>query len=32
MTAFENTVLRKIFGLMRDEVTGKLRKLHNREL
>jgi len=32
ITAFENRVLRKIFGPMRDEVTGKLRKLHNEEL
>jgi hypothetical protein len=29
---FENRVLRKIFGLMRDEVTGEWRKLHNEEL
>jgi hypothetical protein len=29
---FENRVLRKIFGLKRDEVTGKWRKLHNEEL
>jgi hypothetical protein len=25
-------VLRRIFGLKRDEVTGKWRKLHNEEL
>jgi hypothetical protein len=25
---FENRVLRKIFGLKRDEVTGRWRKLH----
>jgi hypothetical protein len=25
-------VLRKIFGLKRDEVTGEWRKLHNEEL
>jgi hypothetical protein len=29
---FENRVPRKIFGLKRDEVTGKWRKLHNEEL
>jgi hypothetical protein len=29
---FENRVLRKIFGLKRDEVTGGWRKLHNEEL
>jgi hypothetical protein len=29
---FENRVLRRIFGPKRDEVTGKLRKLHNEEL
>jgi len=29
---FENGVLRKIFGLERDEVTGEWRKLHNGEL
>jgi hypothetical protein len=28
---FENRVLRKIFGPMRDEVTGELRKLDNGE-
>jgi hypothetical protein len=27
--AFENRVLRRIFGLKRDEVTGEWRKLHN---
>jgi hypothetical protein len=26
---FENRVLRRIFGLKRDEVTGGWRKLHN---
>jgi hypothetical protein len=25
-------VLRRIFGLKRDEVTGEWRKLHNKEL
>ena len=29
---FENRVLREIFGLKRDEVTGEWRKLHNEEL
>ena len=28
---FENRVLRKIFELKRDEVTGEWRKLHNEE-
>jgi hypothetical protein len=28
---FENTVLRRIFGPKRDEVTGDWRKLHNKE-
>jgi len=32
LRAFENTVLRRIFGPKRDEVTGKWRKLHNEEL
>jgi hypothetical protein len=29
---FENRVLRRIFGLKRDEVTREWRKLHNRIL
>jgi hypothetical protein len=29
---FENRVLRGIFRPKRDEVTGELRKLHNKEL
>jgi len=29
--AFENRVLRIIFGCKRDEVTGEWRKLHNEE-
>jgi hypothetical protein len=29
---FENSVLRRIFGAMRDEVTGEWRKLHNEKL
>jgi len=32
MRVFENRVLRRIFGLKRDEVTGEWRKLHNDEL
>jgi hypothetical protein len=29
---FENRVLRRIFGLQRDEMIGGWRKLHNEEL
>jgi PAS domain-containing protein len=29
---FVNRLLRRIFGLTRDEVTGEWRKLHNEEL
>jgi hypothetical protein len=29
---FENRMLRKMFGLKRDEVTAGWRKLHNGEL
>jgi len=29
---FENTVLKRIFGPKRDEVTREWRKLHNEEL
>jgi hypothetical protein len=29
---FENRALRRIFGPMRDHVTGGWRKLHNEEL
>jgi hypothetical protein len=29
---FENRVLRRIFGLKREELTGGWRKLHNEEL
>jgi hypothetical protein len=29
---FENRVLRRIFGLKTDEVTGDWRKLHNEQL
>ena len=30
--AFENRVLRRVFGPKRDEVTEEWRKLHNEEL
>jgi hypothetical protein len=29
---FENRVLRRIFGLKREEVAGSWRRLHNEEL
>jgi len=32
LRAFENMVLRRIFGPRRDEVTGESRRLHNEEL
>jgi hypothetical protein len=32
LRVFENRVLRRIFGLKRDEVTGEWRKLQNEEL
>jgi hypothetical protein len=32
MRVFENRVLKNIFGLKRDEVTGRWRKLHIEEL
>jgi PAS domain-containing protein len=32
LRVFLNRVLRRIFGLKRDEVTGEWRKLHNEEL
>jgi hypothetical protein len=32
LRVFENRVMRRIFGLKRDEVTGGWRKLHNEEL
>jgi hypothetical protein len=32
LRAFENRVLRKIFGPKRDEMIGGWRKLHNEEL
>jgi hypothetical protein len=32
LRVFENRVLRRTFGLKRDEVTGDWRKMHNEEL
>ena len=32
LRAFENRVLRRVFGPKRDEVTGEWRKLHNEKL
>ena len=32
LRVFDNMVLRRIFGLRRDEVTGEWRRLHNEEL
>ena len=32
LRVFENMVLRRIFGLKRDEATGEWRRLHNEEL
>jgi hypothetical protein len=32
LRVFEDRMLRRIFGLKRDEVTGDWRKLHNEEL
>ena len=32
LRVFENTVLGRVFGPKRDEVTGEWRKLHNEEL
>jgi len=32
LRVFENTVLRRIFGPKRDEVTDEWRKLHTEEL
>jgi hypothetical protein len=32
LRVFENRVLKRIFGLKRDEVKGEWRKLHNEEL
>jgi hypothetical protein len=32
LRVFENRVLRRLFGLKRDEVTVEWRRLHNEEL
>ena len=32
LRVFENKILRKIFGIKRDEITGEWRKLNNAEL
>jgi hypothetical protein len=32
LRVFKNRVLRRIFGLKTDEVTGEWRRLHNKEL
>jgi hypothetical protein len=32
LRVFENRVLRRTFGLKRDDITGEWRKLHNEEL
>ena len=32
LRVFENMVLRRIFGLKRDEATGEWRRLHKKEL
>jgi hypothetical protein len=32
LKVFENRVLKRIFGLKKDEVRGEWRKLHNKEL
>jgi hypothetical protein len=32
LRVFENGVLRRIFGLKTDQVTGEWRKLHDEEL
>jgi len=32
LRAFENMVLRRIFGPRRDEVMGEWRRMHNEEL
>jgi len=32
LRVFENMVLRRIFGVRREEVTGELRRLHNEKL
>jgi hypothetical protein len=32
LRVFENRALRRIFGPMKDKVTGEWRRLHNEEL
>jgi hypothetical protein len=32
LSVFQNRVLKRIFGLKRDQITGEWRKLHNEEL
>ena len=32
LRVFENKVLRRIFGPVREEVTGEWRRLHNEEI
>jgi hypothetical protein len=32
LRVFENSVLRRIFGPKREEVTGEWRRLHNKQL
>jgi hypothetical protein len=32
LRVFENMVLRRMFGLKRDDVKGDWRRLHNKEL
>ena len=32
LRVFQKSVLRRIFGAKKDEVTGEWRKLHNEEL
>jgi hypothetical protein len=32
LRVFENRVLRRVFGLKREEVVGDWRRLHNEEL
>jgi hypothetical protein len=32
LRVFENRVLRRIFGLKRDEVTGQWRRVYSKEL
>ena len=32
LRVFENKVLRKIFGVKKDEIAGEWRKLHNAKL